>query len=58
MQALEEPHLEFIHDILHYLRRYPSTRLYFVAEEDNYLQGSSNADYAQDADDQIYNIFL
>ena len=58
MQTLEEPHLEFIHGILYYLHRYPSTRLYFVAKEDNYLQGSSNANYAQDADDQIYNIFL
>lgn len=53
MQALEEPHMELIKNILWYVRKYPLIGLYFAAREVNCLQGSSGADYAQDADDRI-----
>jgi hypothetical protein len=53
MQVPKESHLELVRSILRYLRRYPSIGLYFAAGEDNHLQSSSDADYAQDADDRI-----
>jgi hypothetical protein len=53
MQVPEEPHLELVRSILRYLWRYPSIGFYFVAGEDNHMQGSSDVDYAQDADDRI-----
>jgi hypothetical protein len=54
MQAPEEPHMELVKNILRYIHRYPFVGLFFAAGEANYLQGSSDADYAQDADDRIY----
>lgn len=53
LQAPEEPRMELVMGILHYIRYYPSIGLYFAKGEENHLQGFLDANYAQDANNII-----